>query len=396
MHLAVRGRAAVNWPADRAAGRAALRRSIEVARQCGARHVEGIALGILGVLASLDCDPGKAIGPLQASLPLLREVGDVFFLSLSLIGQVQSLSLSGDYDRAIAACRELDSISSKLGAAQLYFAPCARGFAGFARGDWPETIRSFREQLTFFASVSMGGQWVGHLAWAELVAGLQEAARQRLDEFIAGTDPERTSLATPLAVRALIARADSEHELAEDLAQQAIAAAPTDPFGRATVVECLAVVAAVKADQGHHDQAVRLAAAIAAFAESVGMQPIAPVRALTEPILRAGRQALGADRFNAAWSAGAGLTLTDAVGFVTRGRGRRSRPALGWASLTPTEVTMASAIAEGLSNPQIAARMFISRRTVTTHLTSIFRKLGISSRAELAAIATRQQTGSSS
>ena len=50
---------------------------------------------------------------------------------------------------------------------------------------------------------------------------------------------------------------------------------------------------------------------------------------------------------------------------------------------------MAAAVAEGLSNPQIAARMFISRRTVTTHLTSIFRKLGISARAELAAPAAR-------
>ena len=53
--------------------------------------------------------------------------------------------------------------------------------------------------------------------------------------------------------------------------------------------------------------------------------------------------------------------------------------------MTPTERTVAPAVAEGLSNPQIAARMFISRRTVTTHLTSIFRKLDISSRAELAA-----------
>jgi DNA-binding CsgD family transcriptional regulator len=50
---------------------------------------------------------------------------------------------------------------------------------------------------------------------------------------------------------------------------------------------------------------------------------------------------------------------------------------------------VAVAIAEGLSNPQIAARMFISRRTVTTHLTSIFRKLGIASQAELAALAVR-------
>jgi DNA-binding CsgD family transcriptional regulator len=82
------------------------------------------------------------------------------------------------------------------------------------------------------------------------------------------------------------------------------------------------------------------------------------------------------------------ITLTEAVGYVTRGRGPRVRPALGWESLTPTELTAAQA--EGLSNPQIAARMFISRRTVTTHLTSIFRKIGISSRAELAARAARR------
>ncbi len=121
--LAVRGRAATSFPADRPAGREALRRSIEVARRCGARHVEGIALGVLGVLSSLDGSPRDAIPPLTEALPLLREAGDVFFLSLSLIGLVQSLSLSGDYDGAIAPCRELDSISGQLGAAQLYFAP---------------------------------------------------------------------------------------------------------------------------------------------------------------------------------------------------------------------------------------------------------------------------------
>ena len=83
------------------------------------------------------------------------------------------------------------------------------------------------------------------------------------------------------------------------------------------------------------------------------------------------------------------MMLTEAVAYCTRGRGRRSRPALGWESLTPTELAVAMAVAEGLSNPQIAARMFISRRTVTTHLTSIFRKLGISARAELAAATVR-------
>jgi DNA-binding CsgD family transcriptional regulator len=51
---------------------------------------------------------------------------------------------------------------------------------------------------------------------------------------------------------------------------------------------------------------------------------------------------------------------------------------------------VAQAVADGLSNPQIAARRFISRRTVTTHLTGIFRKLDISSRAEIAALAARR------
>jgi tetratricopeptide (TPR) repeat protein len=266
----VRGRVANSFPADRPAGREALRRSIEVARQCGARHVEGIALGNLGVLSSLDGSPRDAIPLLTEALPLLREAGDVYFLSLSLIGLVQSLSLTGDYDAALVACRELDSISGQLGAAQLYFAPCARGFAGYLRGDWPEAIRSFREQLTFFSPVRMGGMWTGRLAWAEFLAGQAETARHRLDEFIASADPDRISLALPWAVRAVIARASGEHEMAAALARRAIAASPGDPFGQTTVLECLAVLAAVQADEGQHELAVRLVAAVAAFADGAG------------------------------------------------------------------------------------------------------------------------------
>ena len=103
------------------------------------------------------------------------------------------------------------------------------------RGDWPEAIRSFREHLTFFAPVRMGGMWVGHLAWAEFLAGQLEVARRWLEEFIASADPARTSLALPWAVRAVIARASGEHELAAELAQQAVAAAPADPLPAARI-----------------------------------------------------------------------------------------------------------------------------------------------------------------
>ena len=77
---------------------------------------------------------------------------------------------------------------------------------------------------------------------------------------------------------------------------------------------------------------------------------------------------------------------------IRRGRrGARGRPQIGWPSLTPTEHTVTDLVAEGLSNPQIGERMYISHRTVQTHLAHIFAKLDISSRAQLAAEAIRQQ-----
>ena len=80
---------------------------------------------------------------------------------------------------------------------------------------------------------------------------------------------------------------------------------------------------------------------------------------------------------------------------VRRGvRGPRKRPQFGWQSLTPTERTVAALVADGLSNPQIGERLFISRRTVQTHLVHVFAKLDISSRAQLAAqVARRREAG---
>jgi DNA-binding NarL/FixJ family response regulator len=72
-------------------------------------------------------------------------------------------------------------------------------------------------------------------------------------------------------------------------------------------------------------------------------------------------------------------------------RGARKRPQFGWESLTPTEQTVSDLVAEGLTNPQIGERLFVSRRTVQTHLAHVFAKLQMSSRTELAAAVTRQR-----
>ena len=57
----------------------------------------------------------------------------------------------------------------------------------------------------------------------------------------------------------------------------------------------------------------------------------------------------------------------------------------GVESLTPTERRVAGLVADGLSNPEVAQTMFVTRGTVETHLGSIYRKLDIASRERLAA-----------
>jgi DNA-binding CsgD family transcriptional regulator len=61
---------------------------------------------------------------------------------------------------------------------------------------------------------------------------------------------------------------------------------------------------------------------------------------------------------------------------------RRART--GWDSLTPSEMKVATLVQGGLSNPEIAAKLLLSRRTVATHVSHILRKLGVHSRTDIA------------
>ena len=68
----------------------------------------------------------------------------------------------------------------------------------------------------------------------------------------------------------------------------------------------------------------------------------------------------------------------------------------GWASLTPTERDIVDEVCRGLTNPQIAERLLMSRDTVRTHLSHIYAKVGVANRAELAADARTSGVGSGS
>ncbi len=78
------------------------------------------------------------------------------------------------------------------------------------------------------------------------------------------------------------------------------------------------------------------------------------------------------------------------LGVRHRRAGGQRRATVGWDSLTDTETEVVRLVADGLTNRQVGERLFVSRRTVETHLAHVFQKLGLSTRVQLAAEAARR------
>jgi DNA-binding CsgD family transcriptional regulator len=79
-----------------------------------------------------------------------------------------------------------------------------------------------------------------------------------------------------------------------------------------------------------------------------------------------------------------------AAGIRLGSRARRGRPRYGWESLSASELSVVRLVAEGKTNRAVADQLFLSRDTVHTHVSHALRKLGLSSRVELAAEAARR------
>ncbi|MGZ6616374.1 MAG: helix-turn-helix transcriptional regulator [Solirubrobacteraceae bacterium] len=95
------------------------------------------------------------------------------------------------------------------------------------------------------------------------------------------------------------------------------------------------------------------------------------------------------EAIGASWSAARATAQLRGLGGRPGSRGSRRRPQTGWQSLTPSERAVAELVAEGLTNREVAQRLFISPHTVNTHLRHAFQKLDVSTRTGLAARASK-------
>ena len=157
-------------------------------------------------------------------------------------------------------------------------------------------------------------------------------------------------------------------------------------LGLPDAFECLA---GLIADAGGHREAARLFGAADAIRQHMGHFRFKIHQANYDTAVATVRDALGEQAVDDACAEGAALSTAEAIAYAQRGRGERKRPTKGWASLTPTERDVVQLVSEGLANNDIATRLFVSPRTVQTHLTHVYTKLGLSSRVQLAQEAAR-------
>lgn len=165
-----------------------------------------------------------------------------------------------------------------------------------------------------------------------------------------------------------------------------------------TAANCLAGLAGSIGDLGQPEHAARLFGAAAALLEATDPTMWPLDRLDYERSLAAVRVQLGEAGFVAAWNAGRVLpperAITEATTIASQVNNTRSCPvpadrgtSMG---LTEREREVLRLLVEGLSNPEIATALSISRKTASNHVTSILAKLGVESRTAAATLAVRR------
>jgi predicted ATPase/DNA-binding CsgD family transcriptional regulator len=307
-----------------------------------------------GFLAVLKAEPAAARPALQAAVVTARQVDQWDVLSEALSVASIAENLAGDH---ASARRLLDEAQGTIGRAYPQGALAvlqARALNGFFEADLA-AVRS---------AASEGARLAGQL----------------------GDLYGREMMLLNLGSAALIAGdlAESKPLLTESLR---IAHQMDDRVARFYLLDAFGCHAALSGQ-------ARLAARLLGAADAVRTEAGANVMPFLAPLIAQAREsaiaALGTTRFTAEFEAGKRLDRDAALGLALGGSAHVAAAAAasgdaGAGLLGKREADVARLVADGLTNKQIGTRLFISERTVDSHVRSILNKLGFNSRAQIAA-----------
>ncbi|MGH9277355.1 MAG: LuxR C-terminal-related transcriptional regulator [Acidimicrobiales bacterium] len=331
---------------------------------------------------------------------------------------ITACSRVADVKRAVQWIRAADEFNRRYGSTHLH-TTCRthHGAVLFAVGDWPQAEVELEaalrcgedaepvlhaEAMAKLAELRLAqgqievaerilaphaGEPVAAYARAaiQLARGSADAAaslaRRRLHQ-LAGREPERAALLDLVAEAEvelgqtgdLVGRLPGVVELCQ-AGHSVVGAFGTRALGRATAaIDRVEASLAAFAELGMLYEAGRTRLLLARL-----LAPTEPETAIADArVALASFESLGAER-----DADAAAALLRALG----AKASRSGPK-GEGLLTKREREILGLLGEGLSNPAIATRLFISRKTVEHHVASVLSKLGLSGRAEAAAVAT--------
>jgi DNA-binding CsgD family transcriptional regulator len=350
-----------------------------------------LAWAAIGPLWMREGDTGRA--QIDRAIGVTRDHGAVGLLPLVLL--IAALdSAAGDrwaiseaqHDEAIRLARDTGQTVWLCGAlASLARIEARRGQEANCRAHADEALRlAERLGLGFY------GTWaIAALGELELAVGRLDEARRRLGERerllseLGIADPDLSAAPELVEVHVRSAQACDAERSAEEYLRRA--AEKGQPWALARAERCRGLLAAEESFDAHFDQALRCHE----------LTPDTFERARTrlcygERLRRARRRTDARRQLRAAyetfgalgaepWAERARLEL-QATGETAR---RREPSTID--DLTPQELRIAMALAEGKTTRALAAELFLSPKTIEYHLRNAYRKLGIRSRAELAA-----------
>ncbi|MEU1472908.1 AAA family ATPase [Streptomyces sp. NPDC005761] len=334
-------------------------------------------------------------------LGIARRSGQIYLLPLLLLCKAHVRIQTCRLQTARELADEAEDIARGIGGGELLAFVLANKaqvrVAASAPGD-PDALAAAEEAV---ASMGPSDNWRASMAWcmlgyAALTGGDPHRARDALlragGEDLRGLQPSMRPLLSELLVTAALAMGDVESASAwseracEEAEQLGL------PVQRASAMRSAAQLALHHGDPAR--AATLLSGAVAECARSGAVFWEARSLLLAAPaMVAAGFGARGA----AMWERGHGLATGGGAGLLV-GLAAMTRAAVQptsatsppWlASLTGREREVAQLVAEGLTNQAIATRLYLSPRTVETHLYRVFRKADVTTRAALAALMAR-------